>query len=774
MKLDANHLLVDAQAPSEPYVFRTFVEAAAAAGDHTTIYLKPDVYWTDDPEDSNAENKLIGLTLSQNHLTLVGLGERPEDTVICGDRGQMCGALGNWNTLGIAGNDFTAENITFGNYCCVDLEYPPDPAKNHKRRTDSITQAQVIVPVGAPDRWTFRSCRFISLLNVFAYNRQMGRIYYKDCFFQCTDDAIGSGDVNVFENCRFVWYSNHPSGSACETLLVYAGCHFEGRLLYPDFDDKVYLAKAHHRAIALLDCRLSGNVREVCWNVRPHPALRCYTYHNEFPVSPDRAECSLRLEERPDLLRAFKVGEKYNIWNLLRGTDDWDPAEQKDLMKEDGEIPWRIRLMPVTESISYGQTLRIIPQQYWRSRLLQWKVVPEGAADWKADENGDLILTNRNPSPFACTVTVTASNDQGLEGAGQYKLGFLPLKAPQFKEQPQIREQGGMLELQYALKDPVGTDRSECVWYRSSNGEQAQAIPVAAGTKEYSLTCRDNGWFLMASVCPRSSSSEKGSAVWTSPVWIDQIEKTSYHTDFSDLYIPEQLALTGFSDVPEYQSRPLRNGFWQIGVGRPLDYPDRFVWYLKSKPSMPWTYGELFSDEEEPVPGLMTTHRGSRLLFAQPQPESYQKETWVIHPEKTAGQGFASPTGQYLDLYIGLDAASMTGYGVRIERTPKFSNGVDFQLYSFLHEAGTPLGEPVSTSCFRGDCTIVLTLEEGKLSVEAFSSEEPLRSHKESGLEAVVRLEAAVEPAAASGWGCWHTGGGRVAFRSFSYEDQKE
>ena len=81
MKLDANHLMVDAQAPSEPYVFRTFVEAAAVAGDHTTIYLKPDVYWTDDPEDSNAENKLIGLTLSQNHLTLVGLGERPEDTV---------------------------------------------------------------------------------------------------------------------------------------------------------------------------------------------------------------------------------------------------------------------------------------------------------------------------------------------------------------------------------------------------------------------------------------------------------------------------------------------------------------------------------------------------------------------------------------------------------------------------------------------------------------------------------------------------------------------
>ena len=150
----------------------------------------------------------------------------------------------------------------------------------------------------------------------------------------------------------------------------------------------------------------------------------------------------------------------------------------------------------------------------------RWRVQPEDAADWKTEENGDLILTNQNPLPAACTVMVTASNDQGLEGAGQYEFGFLPLKAPVFKKTPEIREEGGVLKLQYTLKDPAGTDCSECVWYRSSNGEQAQAIPVAAGTKEYRLTCRDNGWFLMASVCPQSSSSEKGKAVWTSPVWI--------------------------------------------------------------------------------------------------------------------------------------------------------------------------------------------------------------------------------------------------------------
>ena len=84
-----------------------------------TISVAPDVYWTDDPEAENTENHLVGLTLTAEDLHLVGLGKTPEETVICGDRGQMNGAIGNWNTIGIAGSSFKAENITFGNYCNV-------------------------------------------------------------------------------------------------------------------------------------------------------------------------------------------------------------------------------------------------------------------------------------------------------------------------------------------------------------------------------------------------------------------------------------------------------------------------------------------------------------------------------------------------------------------------------------------------------------------------------------------------------------------------------
>ena len=620
MKLDALHLLVDAAKAGEPYTYGTLQEAAAQAADHATIYLAPDVYWTDDPADPNVENNLIGLTLTANNLTLIGLGATPEETVICGDRGQMHGSIGNWNTLGIAGSDFQAENITFGNYCNVDLEYAPDPSKNHKKRTDSITQAQVIIPVGAPDRWTFTRCRFISMLNVFSYNRQMGRIYYKDCFFQSTDDSIGSGDVNVFENCHFVWYSNHPSGSACETLLVYAGCHFEGRLLYPDFDSTVYLSKAQHRTIAMLDCSISGNVTGVKWNVNPHEALRCYTYHNTFVPSWDRPECSVILEKCPLLLQAFKVGDQYNIWNLLRGEDNWDPCGQKDTMAPFGEIPWRVRLTPAQVTVPAGGTIEIAANQYWHSGSLTWRVEPE---DWvtctTCDRIGKMQLTNQNPHPQQKTVKVQAITPQGLEGVAYYTLDYIPVAAPKLIGEFNIVREGNRLKACYEL-DGAEADASKVYWYRASNGERAQAIPVAAGKGEYHMSCRDNGWFLLAAVAPQTICSVPGPLYWSEPIWVDEVDWVEYHTDFTDLPLTEELAETGPSDVPEYPMKPLRNGFWQIGAGRALDYPDKFQWYPKSKPSKPWTYGTC-GEEGQEATGLMTTHRGSRLLF--PQAEKY-------------------------------------------------------------------------------------------------------------------------------------------------------
>ena len=86
---------------------------------------------------------------------------------------------------------------------------------------------------------------------------------------------------------------------------------------------------------------------------------------------------------------------------------------------------------------------------------------------------------------------------------------------------------------------------------------------------------------------------------------------------------------------------------------------------------------------------------------------------------KTAGQGFGSATGQYLDLYIKFDTRTLTGYALRIIRTTKYSNAVDFILMKYENGVAEAISQPVSSTCYRTNCTLTLTAKGGKLTAHA-------------------------------------------------------
>lgn len=65
-----------------------------------------------------------------------------------GDKGQSHGCIGNYTMLHFEGDGLYLENLTIGNYCNVDLEYPLDPSKNRPKRCKAVTQAQLGDVVG--------------------------------------------------------------------------------------------------------------------------------------------------------------------------------------------------------------------------------------------------------------------------------------------------------------------------------------------------------------------------------------------------------------------------------------------------------------------------------------------------------------------------------------------------------------------------------------------------------------------------------------------------
>jgi len=759
------------------YVFSTLQDAVKFAKDGTTqaptvIYLEPGVYWTDDPKNNNSQNNLIGLVIPQANITLTGLSADPDHTVIAGDRGQMAGAIGNWNTIGV-GDGFHAYNITFGNYCNVDLIYSPDPSKNHTKRQKTITQAQVITKAhaGQMDRWLFDNCRFISFLNVFSRTEEPHRAYYNNCFFQCTDDAIGTGDINIFKNCRFKFYSSHPSGSGSGILQAYLGCKFEIALRSPGNNPILYFAKKNS-IFAVLDGEFRGNAGKLEWTERMTDQTRHYVYNNTLNgkpviISPLKPDLSVRLNS--ESLKAYKVGQEYNIYNLLRGNDDWDPDNQKERLAKYADLAYRLELTAgkttidprksETATVSYN----IFPERVRTRTPLKWSVSDNKLLSFSINQDGTVTVSGHNDTDTNIRGYIKAETPAGITAAFYFDVAGTPLPAPAFTRNPAILAlKNGSLSIDYNLDQGRGEDNSYVSWYRATRPDGSDSIKVAVSRfnrpmKTYNLSTGDIGYYLLVKVEPKRSSSNTGA-----PAEVVSRKITAADVQSQNLY-------TDFVNMPSERSNIIRDGFWMPDTHRPIDLSSDFPWEADTVNG--WTYG-LGTDGADGRYGFMATGRGARLLYSQKEAYDDMSLAVALSPHKSSGQGFGSATGQYLDIYIKFDPRTLTGYGLRIQRFPEAGEGTRFTLYRFVNGAGTPISKYMDSSVFLAGCKVELKVTGHMLSAHVTTSSVQHKLQKESGLPHEVNLSCEIETNKFGGFGVQHTGtvktGNRFMLESFS------
>lgn len=173
------------------------------------VEIAPGVYWLDDPDDP-AVRKSDGGTLGActvrcNSLTLKGIDDNPQNTVLAVNRGQTQGAIGNFTMFIFFCKNIHAENLTFGNYCNVDLDYPLNPSLSRKKRAEAIVQAQLALCSGT-DSVVAKNCRFISRLNLCNFTGAKNALF-ENCHLECTDDALAEGTYN---RCHLTFYSSKP------------------------------------------------------------------------------------------------------------------------------------------------------------------------------------------------------------------------------------------------------------------------------------------------------------------------------------------------------------------------------------------------------------------------------------------------------------------------------------------------------------------------------------------------------------------------------------
>lgn len=772
--------LSDELAAQYPYVYNDITKALSAdalkngtADKPMTVYVAPYVYWIDDPAATDTVQKTegysvpYGMVVNSEYLTIKGLTGNPDNVVLAGNRGQSHASNGNYTMFRFnCSGALTVKNITIGNYCSVDLDYPLMSELNQAKRTETITQAQLADVSG--DKMFADNCNFISRLNLDPINGA-SRSLYNNCHFESTDDALNANAVYV--GCDFDFYGNRPLYSSYGTGSTFLGCTFNCKILNVEAEPTQFFTK-EGGTITAVDCVYNSNLSvpiSIGWTKTPSTSLKCYQsniIHNgqSITIGGEGAKETVDITGK-SVLDAYKIvsGGKtyYNTYNLLKGSDDWDPLGVKDVIKAAGQDTVATQLSITSdvteiesgkETASIGGTVNYFYGTNDTTQKITYSVSDEDKAYVKLTDNGDgtCKVEGTNNDDAAKKVIINASTESGLEAAVGITVKPSKLDAPEYIKTPVITNDGqGSLKVDYSLDLGSREDMSAISWYRCTDAEGSNKVLVAVTRNDspeytYKLTAGDVGYYIMAKVESKNIRSDYGTpvnTVYDKAIGVKDVRSKNFATDFSNF--------------PNVKQSEIKAGFWTVDYNRPAD-TESFGSWQGADTEEPWKYGTTGNGCVGA--GLYEGTQGARLMYT-PVEGTYGDMSLklVVDPAKTAGQGFGS-AGQYMDVLLKFDTSTLTGYGLRIVRTKASSNAVTFVLVKYDNGTVTEISDEVIASCYATGCTISLKAEGNKLTAHVETPTEQLADQAAKGYPHVVDLTADIEANSFGGVAIQHTG----------------
>lgn len=772
--------LSDELAAQYPYVYNDITKALSAdalkngtADKPMTVYVAPYVYWIDDPAATDTVQKTegysvpYGMVVNSEYLTIKGLTGNPDNVVLAGNRGQSHASNGNYTMFRFnCSGALTVKNITIGNYCSVDLDYPLMSELNQAKRTETITQAQLADVSG--EKMFADNCNFISRLNLDPINGA-SRSLYNNCHFESTDDALNANAVYV--GCDFDFYGNRPLYSSYGTGSTFLGCTFNCKILNVEAEPTQFFTK-EGGTITAVDCVYNSNLSvpiSIGWTKTPSTSLKCYQsniIHNgqSITIGGEGAKETVDMTGK-SVLDAYKVvsGGKtyYNTYNLLKGSDDWDPLGVKDVIKAAGQDTVATQLSITSdvteiesgkETASIGGAVNYFYGTNDTTQKITYSVSDEDKAYVKLTDNGDgtCKVEGTNNDDAAKKVIINASTESGLEAAVGITVKPSKLDAPEYIKTPVITNDGqGSLKVDYSLDLGSREDMSAISWYRCTDAEGSNKVLVAVTRNDspeytYKLTAGDVGYYIMAKVESKNIRSDYGTpvnTVYDKAIGVKDVRSKNLSTDFSNF--------------PNIKQSEIKAGFWTVDYNRPAD-TESFGSWQGADTEEPWKYGTTGNGCVGA--GLYEGTQGSRIMYT-PVEGTYGDMSLelVVDPAKTAGQGFGS-AGQYMDVLLKFDTSTLTGYGLRIVRTKASSNAVTFVLVKYDNGTVTEISDEVIASCYATGCTISLKVEGNKLTAHVETPTEQLADQAAKGYPHVVDLTADIEVNSFGGVAIQHTG----------------
>lgn len=699
--------LVDGNLPQDDPAAKKFktlqaAYAAAPAGTmarRTVIGIMPGVYQLPGPASRGAS-----LSITKDYITLLGLTNNRRAVVLADNRGLMQGSDDDGYMIDVNADGFTAKNLTMINYCNEDYEYPGDPSKNLKKRSDVITQGVAFQAQG--DKLVCENVALLGRLDTMFLRTT--RSYFKNVYIEGTDDWMGGGQLSVWEDCMLVF----PTGSGVMSAsgVVFIGCRFEAtngmRFYKAEF-------RGAERPDVLIHCVLPADSlrAHVAW-VRgvaaPRPNLLSLTYQNrdangnsaiiyDSTLGAPAFTYSRELSDRE--ARAF------NPWNLLRQApnapaDDWDPAGDRTTFEAQGDLPFRIRLTSGSASIRTGDsgvTLSATVTPARADQTLKWSAASDLVM--LSQTNGASVrVTGRNTTSQAEWVPIHATAINGVYVTAYVYVEPKYVAPPAITAGPTLSPPvNGTVSMDYTLNLGGAADQSIVTWYFCDDaaGTRSRCVAVSRGNeplKTIPLTSGAIGKYLKVTIRPKCNISDPGpeaQVMSANPVGAADVSST-VSPDFRN-FVTETNA-TYVSGLWTVQ------GIWAVVTG------DSYINGYGVRPTGP-----------------------GYLLYQQDADCGDMQMDLVMASEKD-GQGFSvpgspdenDPRSLYADMYIKFDPRTRNGYALRMWRTKQSANKCMFRLYRIENGVGSPLNDQkVLSGVFKTTVHMTLKVTGTTLTVRA-------------------------------------------------------
>jgi hypothetical protein len=723
--------------------FKTLQAAYAAApagtpGKPTVIAIKPDVYLMHVDESAP-----YSLQVTKNYITILGLTDDRRKVVLADNRGNKEGATNNGYIFDINATGFTMMNLTVVNYANLDYEYPGDPSKNLKKRSDVITQAVAIQMTG--DKHVYSHVAFLSRLDT-TFIRTT-RSYFTNVFIEGTDDFLGGGTVGVFNDSEIYF----PTGGG---VMSASGLTFINTVFKASRGLEFY--KGFGNPDTLIGCTMPAetpttHVTWMAWDVLPvHQNLFSLTYHvKDANGKPIRIRDKIKGPPTYTLSRELSDEEvkAFNPWNLLRAAlpngpvDDWDPANARAKYESEGNAVFRMAVSgpPPAEGIPGGgpfvsRAVSPTVRTGAASATVTASVLPARAKDtpvtWSTEANlvtlsttsgNKVTITGNNKTDRAEFVTVKAMAVNGFYVTVHVNVEPAFLDPPKFTSEPVVAAPvNGNVAVHYALDLGGHEDQSLIAWYQCDDAACASPRKVAVSRgnlplRTYTLTAGDVGKYLRVGIQPKHNISDPGPefvATASKPIAAASVTSTTVNPDFRNFV--------------ETESPSIENGKWTVigtwtsvtGDNLVNGYGLRVSGLMGAAPARGFGAAAAPAAAPPDANAPRVPNPYAALIYQRDAATADMEVKVVMSPEKTGGQGFGIagspddiPRVERADIFIKYDPRTKNGYSLRFWRTIQAADKCMFQLYKIENGVGHPLNDRQQlTGVFKPNTTITLSI----------------------------------------------------------------